>query len=197
MARAVDLDAGGYGGTYKLIGGALALDFANLVSFRGTERAHDWLEPVTNVERWARAAGLQDAAINDTGSLVELREMLARTFLAIADDGHPAPDDVDRIGSIAAAASARRRLHFPAGSDAARWIDAEPSLLDELALGAAEILTSAAIIRRVSACDECRWLYLDTTRNRSRRWCDPADCGNRARQRRHYYRNRPVRSAST
>jgi predicted RNA-binding Zn ribbon-like protein len=33
-------------------------------------------------------------------------------------------------------------------------------------------------------------VYLDTTRNPSRRWCDPADCGNRARQRRHYRRGR-------
>lgn len=192
MARALDLDAGGYAGTYKLIGGTLALDFANLVSYRDTDRAHDWLDPVANVVRWARAAGLETAAAGDTGALLELRESLARTFLALADGGHPAAGDVERLGSIAAAASARRRLHFPAGADAAAWHDAEPSLIGELALDAAALLTSAASLRRVSACDECRWLYLDTTRNRSRRWCDPADCGNRARQRRHYHRTRPA-----
>ncbi|MDQ4037859.1 MAG: CGNR zinc finger domain-containing protein [Actinomycetota bacterium] len=39
--------------------------------------------------------------------------------------------------------------------------------------------------RRVKACasSECRWVYLDTSRNRSRRWCEMAHCGNRAKSR--------------
>jgi predicted RNA-binding Zn ribbon-like protein len=38
---------------------------------------------------------------------------------------------------------------------------------------------------RVNACaaSDCRWTYFDTTRNNSRRWCDMADCGNRAKNR--------------
>lgn len=39
---------------------------------------------------------------------------------------------------------------------------------------------------RVKACvaDDCRWAFVDTARNRSRRWCDMAVCGNRAKARR-------------
>lgn len=196
MARALDLDPGDYPGTYKLIGGAPALDFANLVSYRGTQRAHDWLDPVTNVERWAEAAGIQAAPGTDIDALLDLRELLARVFLVIADGHTPASSDIDRIGTLAANASARRRLRFPEGSDAATWTDADLSLLDELVLDATAILTSTETLRKVSVCNECRWLYLDTTRNRSRRWCDPADCGNRTRQRRHYHRNRSPHRAS-
>jgi predicted RNA-binding Zn ribbon-like protein len=162
------------------------LDFANLVSYRGTDRQHDWLDPAANVTRWAEEAGIRATAGTDIEALRDLRELLARIFLAIADGGAPAPRDIDRIGTR----SARRRLRFPDGADAATWVDADPTLLDQLALDAAAVLTSAEALRNVAACQECRWLYLDTTRNHSRRWCDPADCGNRARQRRHYHRHR-------
>ena len=43
---------------------------------------------------------------------------------------------------------------------------------------------------RLKACraDDCKWAFVDTTRNRSRQWCDMAVCGNRAKARR--YRSR-------
>jgi predicted RNA-binding Zn ribbon-like protein len=44
-----------------------------------------------------------------------------------------------------------------------------------------------ADLSRIGECesDTCGFLYLDTTKNRSRRWCDTRICGNRARVRRH------------
>ena len=36
---------------------------------------------------------------------------------------------------------------------------------------------------KVCASPDCRWAFWDTTRNRSRRWCDMAGCGNRAKNR--------------
>jgi predicted RNA-binding Zn ribbon-like protein len=51
--------------------------------------------------------------------------------------------------------------------------------------------TVAALLRatarpgwpRFKACrgDDCRWVFLDGSRNTSRRWCDMANCGNRAK----------------
>jgi predicted RNA-binding Zn ribbon-like protein len=186
----VRLDPGGYAGSYKLIGGASSLDFANLVSYRDTDRHHDWLGPAGNLERWAEATGVTERTVADLEEIRAFRELLARVFLAVADDETPASNDIDTLGAMVAAANLRRRLRFPDGSDAAVWVPAGTSLEDELALDAVAILTSPARLRRVSACAECRWVFLDTTRTHSRRWCDPADCGNRARQRRHYYRER-------
>src|SRR6266851_4063029 len=34
----------------------------------------------------------------------------------------------------------------------------------------------------------CSWLFVDESRNGSRRWCSMKDCGNRAKARRHYQR---------
>lgn len=190
MAHPVALDPGPYRGTYKLIGGAPAIDFANLVSYRGTSRQHDWLEPPANAERWGEAAKLDVPVVTDVVRLREFREVLARTFLAVADGANPGVADIAAIGDLAAAGWARRRLRFPDGAPAAVWSDAAPSLLTELALDAASLLTSGEALGKVTACPECRWLFLDTSRNHSRRWCDPADCGNRARQRRHYQRRK-------
>ena len=188
MADPVDLSPGDYEGAYKVIGGSLALDFANLVSFRGTPRQHDWLQPASNLRRWADAVGVTASAGADIEQLRDVRETLARVFLAVADGHTPADADVRVIGELATAAFSRRRLQFPTGAAAAQWEPSSPSVLSEVAQDAATLLTSVHALARVSACDECRWVFLDTTRNRSRRWCDPADCGNRARQRRHYHR---------
>lgn len=190
MADPVRLDPREYQGTYKLIGGALALDFANLVSFRGTDRHHDWLDPASNVRRWAEAVGLSAGSRGDITDLLELRETLARVFLRLVDGGPPADADVRAIGEVALGALTKRRLQFPIGASEARWVPTAPSVLTAVAEDAATLLTSSEMLNRLAACDECRWLFLDTSRNRSRRWCDPADCGNRDRQRRHYRRKK-------
>jgi predicted RNA-binding Zn ribbon-like protein len=36
---------------------------------------------------------------------------------------------------------------------------------------------------KVCAAPDCRWAFLDTSRNGTRRWCDMSDCGNRAKNR--------------
>ncbi len=188
MGHAVELDRGAYEGTYKLIAGRAALDFVNLVSYRGSDREHDWLEPASNALRWAVAVGLPAPSSASLDQLRDLRKMLARVFLAIARHETPQEQDVAAIGDIAARSFAGRRLELPAGAAAARWVDQQPSLVAELARDAVALLTSPEALGRLSSCPACGWVFLDASRNRSRRWCDPGDCGNRARQRRHYAR---------
>jgi predicted RNA-binding Zn ribbon-like protein len=50
----------------------------------------------------------------------------------------------------------------------------------------------------LGVCDNpgCGWLYLDTTRNHSRRWCSMELCGNAAKSRRHAARSRTLRGGS-
>jgi predicted RNA-binding Zn ribbon-like protein len=86
-----------------------------------------------------------------------------------------------------------------AGGERWRWrwagdAESEPALdrvLWPVARSAAELLTSddLAAVRECAAPD-CRWLFLDRSRNRSRRWCAMATCGNRSKARRHYRRGR-------
>src|SRR5690606_34555848 len=76
----------------------------------------------------------------------------------------------------------------------------ESNALDQVlwpvAVSAAELLTSADRERvKECAADTCNWLFLDMSRNRSRRWCDMKECGNRAKARRFYKRQRAADSA--
>jgi predicted RNA-binding Zn ribbon-like protein len=50
---------------------------------------------------------------------------------------------------------------------------------------------------RVCPLDEggCGWVFLDRSRNGSRRWCAMADCGTQAKSRRLTARRRATRSA--
>jgi predicted RNA-binding Zn ribbon-like protein len=64
-----------------------------------------------------------------------------------------------------------------------------------LVLHSAVALALAADLRRVKACPACGWLFLDRTRNGSKRWCITALCGNRNKTRR-YYRRRKARASA-
>jgi predicted RNA-binding Zn ribbon-like protein len=63
--------------------------------------------------------------------------------------------------------------------------------LEQVARGIVEVLTGEQS-HHVSRCQnfECSWLFLDRSPARGRRWCSMADCGNRAKARRHYERHR-------
>jgi predicted RNA-binding Zn ribbon-like protein len=60
-------------------------------------------------------------------------------------------------------------------------------ILNPLIRSAADLLVSDEL-KRVKRCGDpaCGWLFLDTSRNKSRRWCDMSDCGNRAKASRFY-----------
>ena len=65
-------------------------------------------------------------------------------------------------------------------------VDESPyALLHALALDAAELLQSE-LVARVRYCqnEACNWLFLDTSRSRTKRWCSAQGCGNRMRVRR-------------
>jgi predicted RNA-binding Zn ribbon-like protein len=63
---------------------------------------------------------------------------------------------------------------------------------------AADLLTTDDDLRRVRECGgaECRWLFMDTSKNRTRQWCSMRSCGNREKARRHYARSRTPQSAT-
>jgi predicted RNA-binding Zn ribbon-like protein len=71
-------------------------------------------------------------------------------------------------------------------------------ILNPLVRSAADLLV-APELRRVKKCGDpaCGWLFLDTSRNLSRRWCDMRDCGNRAKASRFYKKRKKTKSAAS
>jgi predicted RNA-binding Zn ribbon-like protein len=64
--------------------------------------------------------------------------------------------------------------------------------LFDIALNAGDLLVGGDY-RRIRRCEDaqCGWLFLDRSRGVRRRWCSMADCGNRAKARRHYAKRTP------
>src|SRR5262245_42733686 len=119
----VALDPGAYDGTYKLIGGETCLDLVNTVSWRGTEREHDWLDRPENVTAWAAAAGVigpkvraaldarPRAALDaDLREVHRTRATLAAVLGPLARGERPAPEAVDGLNRLLGRAASQRRV---------------------------------------------------------------------------------------
>ncbi len=120
----------------------------------------------------------------------DLREAVFRIFARPGTD----ESDLDLLADEAARGAAERRLTATEDGYTYAWPESDrlERLLWPVALAAAELLISAEVRPRVKECaaDNCNWLFLDMSRNRSRRWCDMKVCGNRAKARRFSARHR-------
>ena len=193
----------------SVVGGRLALDFTNTTSRIDEERVSEWLHAYPDLVWWGLHVGLLDEsragamlsladrepeeAARVFSRALALRGAMYRLFSAASDGGTPAPDDVETVNAELGRAMAHLRV-VPEG-EGYGWGWEEGTALDRVlwpvARDAAELLVGPDLARVGGCCgDDCTWLYLDTSRNRSRRWCDMKDCGNRAKARRHYHRAR-------
>jgi predicted RNA-binding Zn ribbon-like protein len=197
---------------WKFVGGRLCLDFINTVGGRvGANVLRDKLANYHDLLEWSRLAGIA----NPTGSrnlarlsashrqhaeatlarAVLLREALYRIFKSAIEGRRPRPADLDTLSRELRVARAHERLTHTRGAFGWTFED-EPALdriLWPISLSAAELLISSDLPRlRQCGGEECGWMFLDTSRNRSRQWCDMKDCGNRAKVRR--FRKRQQRS---
>jgi predicted RNA-binding Zn ribbon-like protein len=195
---------------FDLTGGQLALDLANTVSRRDDpQRRKDHLKSYLDVVSLLRqskviaekqAHGLREFALQHPAEagrsfakVVKLREAVYRVFSAVAQHKSVAPDDLKLINHCAIEALRHRALAPLDGGYSWQWVSGASHPLDwavwPAAKAAADLLTSDQL-RTVRFCEapDCQWLFLDRSRNRSRRWCDMTSCGNRAKARRHYRR---------
>jgi predicted RNA-binding Zn ribbon-like protein len=200
---------------FDLSGGALCLDFANTLDDRPAPYPAERLQSYADLLAFTRAtASLPDdliGALTDEATCqpaeasmalaraIAVREAVYRLGAALAA-GQPAPpDDLTALNRALAEALSRTRLvgqpdRSAAGHFGWGWIG-DPISLDAplwpIVRSIADLLTSPMLpsLRRCAA-DACDWLFLDGSRNGSRRWCSMKTCGNRAKARRHYARHR-------
>jgi len=190
----------------RLLGGELCLDFLNTVDPRHAEDRADYLTDYPALIRWAGHAGaipsdiagtLLRSAAEHPGRAEEvvrvaagLREQLYRGIRALLNaPAMPGPSLEVLNDAIATAHSARELV--PAAGPSMAWRWREPGRLDlpllAVALSAADLLTRGDLAR-VHECpgsDGCGWLFLDTSKSGTRRWCSMQVCGNRAKVRQH------------
>jgi len=172
------------------VAGSLCLDFVNTVDPRHAPQREERLRDYAAVLEWARQAGIEASPLEAAAAsrvheeAIALRETLYAIFGAVARGETPPADALRHLNDELA----RRPRQI---SDGFAWAPASgDGVLAPIVWSAAELLTSGPL-ERVRECpgdDTCGWLFLDTSRNGSRRWCDMRTCGNRAKARRYYRR---------
>lgn len=135
--------------------------------------------------KWRRSPKVATRSLT---RFIALREGLFTFFLGRVQRGTFRECDVDFLNSELVKLAPRIIVKDTKGRLAWRWKDngdAEEALIATLVSDAAELAVSDNLERvRVCAATDCGWLFLDTSKNGKRRWCDMADCGNREKQRR-------------
>lgn len=196
---------------FELTGGTLCLDFVNTLGNRaGPEPLAEHLAAYGDLVEFARQAGTLAAPAADAlqvagkarpgeatrvlSRAVTLREALYRVFDRLARGERVDEVDLAGLNAELGQALAHARVAKQVDGYALAW-DAPAAATPNARLdaplwpvthSAMEVLLEADL-SRVGECDSdtCGFLFLDTTKNRSRRWCDTRICGNRARVRRH------------
>jgi predicted RNA-binding Zn ribbon-like protein len=189
------------------IGGALCLDFTNTVSNHRAKQAGEKLTSFKDLITWCRHAGILDESASTEmlrqGTVVpaqgerllhvavHFRDALYRAFCDVSEGQPPSKCDLDVINSLLA----RTPITLQIGTERERLVCFrtgctldEARLLGPVAWSAAELLGSGESLAKVRQCagEECGWLFLDLTKNHSRRWCDMDDCGSKAKAKRYY-----------
>jgi predicted RNA-binding Zn ribbon-like protein len=199
----------------KLIGGVLCLDFVNTVDPRHAADRRELLDSYPALVAWARHVGvigtaqgerLLAAASVDAGQArrvldraIALREALYPVLAgSAAGPQSRARQNLDQLNGELGTAMKHLRVTWSAAGFGWEWDDsgragaALDRVLWPVAWSAADLLTRGPLdrIRECPGEGTCGWLFLDVSKNGSRRWCDMRSCGNRAKVRRHYARTR-------
>jgi predicted RNA-binding Zn ribbon-like protein len=202
----------------KLLGGRLALHFANTVDWAqaGEQLPEtDALRVPGALERWATRLG-DPAALSFPADLTQVsespsgdapsrdtpaadtpgrdfRDALYSLFAAISD-GAPGPSDaLSLLHAVHAEGVAAARLEPRDDAFALVWPADDPRrVLYAVAADAVALLADPALLARVHRCPgrDCGWLFLDMSGRR--RWCSMASCGSRAKMRAMYARRHAV-----
>jgi predicted RNA-binding Zn ribbon-like protein len=203
-----------YDETFRVPAGALCLDFCNTGQAMRDWRGTEWLTGFTDLVDWLEAAGaMSHAHARRLGRAAEaspgvataawrraliLREALFRVFDAAARGEAAASMDLDHIATTYARTLASGGLEWSDKRYAWRLGPSTTSLLTLMhpIIGSAVELMTSEQLSRLRRCGSasCHWLFLDETRNHSRRWCEMASCGNLAKVRRHREKGRAAKA---
>ncbi len=189
------------------VGGNLCLDFTNTVEYRGSEQCLEFLRSYTSVLAWCwRNQLVNDAEMERLNALsldrsaeaeaafqaaLDLRETIHRLCQAVISSDSPAAADLDFLNQLLASLQPQRRLEANEQGFTWAWMQSDDlaHILAPVALAAADLLTSDEL-QRVRQCPNCGWLFVDTSRNHSRRWCSMDFCGSKIKSRRQYERRK-------
>ena len=177
---------------HHFINGIVCLDFANTVVYRNLpSRREDRLGTLANLRSWFAAAGLRGKHDLTLREAIGLREAIDSLFRGIAV-GKPLPSEIWPTFIKQYSRSATRHSVKPTAQGLGLIANtADPFLA--IAHSALTLALSPSS-SRIKICGGCGWLFVDRTRNSSKKWCISSMCGARDKARRYY--TRKVRNLS-
>lgn len=197
---------------FQFIAGALCLDFANTIHDSRAEDNEE-LHAISDLLQWAKEANLLSSTHHDhlaahysrnprqaeaaLAKSTAIRDLLLSIFAGIANRRPVSAQHLSQLNSALAQAPGLLHVRKNSNRIETQWTSAADGLEQVLfaVLSSAAQLLGSARLRRIRECAsaDCTWLFVDESRNRSRRWCEMRACGNRMKARRHYQRARATK----
>ena len=188
---------------FQLIAGHPTLDFVNTLDSRfETFGPVELLKSYDDLLRFIRQSELLPPEQEKTlarlarqhpddrilQSCIRLRETIADCLYSALDGGAPKTASLSELEKFYRSTRSHQSPAWREGHLEWRWTESKPGLelpLWILTLNAWSLLRSP-LMKSVRACGNptCRWLFLDTSKNHTRRWCDMKICVNRMKGRR-------------
>lgn len=194
---------------FQLVAGHVALDFANTLDYR-----HDPVRRIDLLPSYERflafcrqsqlitasqlrmllASASESDARRTLNQVIEFREALYFLIHSAVSRRRPGDSYLRTLNGFLANARVPDRIGWQKNGFVRSYgglVEAPAGPL-WLVLDASAVLLTSPELHHVRECDEktCRWLFLDRSRNHSRRWCDMQLCGNRSKAQRFYARTR-------
>ncbi len=183
------------------VGNHPGLDLVNTAAVDAHGGRLDLVTDWTDLVDWTQAAGLIDpdlaqhcrtAPQRHTRSVLAWFGQLRSCLRTVLESDHDEADAASALDAAVASVAVRLSVRPRQQRDVVPLDPTEPLEQLRLALATAALDATRLDRSRVRSCGSpnCVLLYYDTTKNRSRRWCDMAGCGNRAKAKAHYARTR-------
>lgn len=195
--------------TLQLDGGCPVFDFTNTISNRNDPDYFDYLTKYDDFVEWINKIkllpkGKMDAiaafskshtrkSADTLRQIIEVREVVFKLFSSLAQQQKADRETVDAFNGFFSEALSNMRVEVGRKEVAMSFIVSEKTILKEplyiLVKNAFDILSTQSF-DRIKECPTCRWLFLDTTKNGKRRWCNMQVCGSNDKARRYYHRKK-------
>lgn len=177
------------------VGGHVALDFVNTDVVSQADRSTDVLRTAAEFLAWCGYAGLVAGEAGPNGlsrdqsrrllaTAAALRAAVRSVVEAVAEHRDADRDALSTLRSATADAVARAVPVLVEGRIVWSWEPTPDASVWELATAATDLLRGGPT-ERLKICPGCGFVFLDATKNGSRRWCSMEDCGKQEKMRRY------------
>lgn len=191
-----------------LDGGCLCLNFINTIHDRYSDEPFDYLDDYDKILEWSvkveiltepekkeivfRAEKHETEAEKVHGRILRAREILYDFFLAVAQDKRPGKSAFSQFNGLLSETMSHLQLNLSGQLVSQHHWKDKTDLKYPLypVIKSAYDLLTADIPERIKECTACGWLFLDQSKNKSRKWCSMESCGSNVKAKRYYHRKK-------